>query len=144
MSIDNDLWHALYNDAVKDCTQHRLRAHEQTLRVIQLESQRRSLIAHLKWAAEELIEKDIRTGKRYLEVARELESEYVEEARRVPTSAAPSGPPNQAGSSAVSETAAQLEGPEALPVSDRSSFLPPAVRYEGNWDDCALTKHQAD
>ena len=145
MSIDNDLWRALYQDAVKDCATQRTLTHEQHLRVIKLEGHRRTLIAHLKWAAEDLMKRNAKTiGGRYLEVAQELEADYVEEAKGSTSIATSGRSQNQAGSGALSETASVLESPEALSVSDRSSFLPPAVHYTGNWDDCALTKRQAD
>lgn len=118
------------------------------IRLQQCEDQRKSLLFLVRSVTLSLEENHfprlaalLRSNIGHLE---EVYAEQAIEALRQTASAAPGGSTHEAGSGAVSEAAAQLESTEALSVSDRSSFLPPAVQYTGNWDDCALTKHQAD
>lgn len=142
-----DVWCSMWKAECTRANEWMQRAHAAELKFIKAHSQRQSLKFHVELAAGCLKASSPGVSDRLIEVIKELDKDY-ETFLAKPASdsahSAPSGPANQAGSSAVSETAAQLEGTQALPVSDRSSFLPPAVRYEGNWDDCALTKHQAD
>jgi hypothetical protein len=136
MTIDNDLWHALYQDASKQAESYRLLAHRKELRVIALESQRRTLLSQLRQCAVDLKSRgSIEVADRYLSTVTELEAGYVEQGKGTiqPTgavAAAPSnGSSNQTGSGRIPEASTQLESPQRLSVLNCAP-----IAYAGEWD----------
>lgn len=143
MKSETDVWNQMWRAECRRANEAQQKAHEAELRFIAADWQRFTLKAHLQLAANCLGERFPNFSQRLHDLILELDVKY-EKTTRAHSTTIPSGSADTAGSGAVSEAAAQLESTEALSVSDRSSFLPPAVQYTGNWDDCALTKHQAD
>lgn len=143
MKSETDVWNQMWRAECRRANEAQQKAHEAELRFIAADWQRFTLKAHLQLAANCLRERFPNFSQRLHDLILELDVKY-EKTTRAHSTAAPGGSQNEAGGGAVPETAAQLEGTEALPVSDGSSCLPPAVKYAGNWDDCALMRKQAD
>lgn len=136
MNMGDDVWHALYEDASEQAETYRVLAHRKELRVIALESQRRTLLAQLRQAAVDLKARgSIEVAQQYLNTVVELEAGYVEQGKgtfqpaRATSSATEVGSTDSTGSGAVPATAQELESPQGIPVSHRSPGT-----YAGEWD----------
>jgi len=132
---ETDVWHSMWKDECNRNAASRLRLHEQRLRIMQLESQRISMLGmfdltipclkeHWPHYAQ-LLETQVEELRRSYE-----NQEFPVQSVRVHSCAAPCGCTHETGSSAVSQEAHQLESPQRIPVSHS-----PAGAYAGEWDE---------